>query len=206
MEQGDGNIRLLGIGRFQNGGDPRSVYFLVGAGIVAIEQIYAVFAAGRQTQTAHTLGKGHDGHPDALDADHGIAAAVLEFFIAAVNTQRLQAGAADSIQGLLHADDAVGDGIGIGQLQHVHTGGFQRLRHGLGRGGRCSAVRCAVEIAFKIQHRQIGIRQSRNNILEHFGVIVVATLLSCRHGVYSDILISKIVQYPDLFLTNYTYD
>ena len=157
-------IRAGGIYIFHHLGNAFGVHLLIGAVVVLIKEIDTALATGRKGHAVHTLGKCHKGNANALHLHQGIALFLFGFVRVAVSAQRNQTGMLYSIDGRYKSGNATGNGAGIGKLQNIHTGGRQRFGETGGGAAAFAAVRLSVEIAFKIQHGQIGVAQQRQNI------------------------------------------
>ena len=181
VEHGDGDVRLLLLHRRHNGGDFVPVDALVGAVVVLIEHVHAVFAAGGEGHGVHALGKGHKGDAHTRHFADGIALGLLVFLVAGIGPQGLHAGGPDVLQGGAKAQSALADGVGVGHLNQVHPGAVEGLRQRLGSGAG-GAVGLSHQQAFKVQHGKVSIRQQAGHILEGL-CIVPGFAPGLNHGV-----------------------
>ena len=172
VEHGDGDVRLFCSRIFQHLGDAVGVNGLVGGVIVGVEQIHAVFTAGRQAHTAEALGEGHEGHLDALGFTDGVALGPVEIILAGIGTQGFHACIVDGSEGGFQADEAVVDGTGIGHLHQVHAAAAQGIQQAIGCRGPLGAIGLTHDVAFQIQHRQVCLGKQGSHVDEGPGEIV----------------------------------
>ena len=172
VDHGDGDIRLL-LGHIaQHPGDAVGVHLLVVGGVILVQKVHAVLAAGRQAQIVHALGEGHDGDADAVDVDDLIAAGLAEGGAVGEGTQGLQAHPVHDLQGGDQTGDTLADGGGIGGLDRVHADGLQGLGQLQGSRAGLRAIAAAAEIALEIQQGQIRAAENGGHIQEGLGKII----------------------------------
>ena len=98
VQQGHCQIRLFRLRTAQDLCDPVRIDILIGSGVVGVQQIHAVFVAGRHTPAVHTLGEGDKGDFDAIHLTDGVTLCLAELLRGGEGTHRLQAGRPDIAQ------------------------------------------------------------------------------------------------------------